>query len=145
MVNQTSTDNSRNNCQHPSSVKLPKIEMKKFSGDPTNLYGWSHLTHQFILILICMKYLVNPFMTEAVIKQKLDWFLYDNGLRHERVNEDEVSRKRSILLIFWLEKQKLQLRDLHQTIKIMIARDLLSEAFGDTQALISAHVSKFCL
>ena len=68
MVNQTSTDNSRNNCQHPRSVKLPKIEMKKFSGDPTNLYGWSHLTHQFILILICMKYLVNPFMTEAVIK-----------------------------------------------------------------------------
>ena len=89
-----------------------------------------------------MKYLVNPFMTEAVIKQKLDWFLYDNGLRHERVNEDEVSRKRSILLIFWLEKQKLQLRDLHQAIKIMIARDLLSEAFGDTQALISAHVSE---
>ena len=37
MVNQTSTDNSRNNCRHPSSVKLPKIEMKKFSGDPANL------------------------------------------------------------------------------------------------------------
>ena len=24
----------------------------------------------------------NPFMTEAVI---IDWFLYDNGLRHKRV------------------------------------------------------------
>ena len=30
----------------------------------------------------------NPFMTEAVIIQKpMDWFLYDNGLRHERVKE----------------------------------------------------------
>ena len=39
---------------------------------------------------------INPFMTEADIKQKLetidlwsksmDWFLYDIGLRHERVN-----------------------------------------------------------
>ena len=26
---------------------------------------------------------VNPFMAEAV----MDWFLYDNGLRHERFNE----------------------------------------------------------
>ena len=26
-------------------------------------------------------------MTEAVLQRKLmDWFLYDNGLRHERVN-----------------------------------------------------------
>ena len=30
----------------------------------------------------------NPFMTEAVIT---DWFLYDNGLRHERVKENVVS------------------------------------------------------
>ena len=32
---------------------------------------------------------INSFMTEAVIIQKLvsmDWFLYDNGLRHKRVN-----------------------------------------------------------
>ena len=30
--------------------------------------------------------LVNSFMTEAVIIRKsVDWFLYDNGLRHERV------------------------------------------------------------
>ena len=28
--------------------------------------------------------MINPFMTEAVIKS-MDWFLYDNGLRHERV------------------------------------------------------------
>ena len=28
----------------------------------------------------------NSFMTEAVIIQKsMDWFLYDNGLRYERV------------------------------------------------------------
>ena len=29
-------------------------------------------------------------MTEAVIIQKpvIDWFLYDNGLRHERVNKN---------------------------------------------------------
>ena len=28
-------------------------------------------------------------MTGAVViqKQSMDWFLYDNGLRHERVNE----------------------------------------------------------
>ena len=31
--------------------------------------------------------MVNPFMTEAVIilGKSVDWFLYDNGLRHERV------------------------------------------------------------
>ena len=29
---------------------------------------------------------INPFMTEVVIIQKPDWFLYDNALRHERVN-----------------------------------------------------------
>ena len=29
---------------------------------------------------------INSFMTDAVIMSKLmDWFLYDNGLRHERV------------------------------------------------------------
>ena len=29
---------------------------------------------------------LNSFMTEAVIICKsMDWFLYDNGLRHERV------------------------------------------------------------
>ena len=30
---------------------------------------------------------LNSFMTEAVIMQSksIDWFLYDNGLRHERV------------------------------------------------------------
>ena len=27
---------------------------------------------------------LNPFMTEAVSKS-MDWFLYDNGLRHDRV------------------------------------------------------------
>ena len=31
----------------------------------------------------------NPFMTEAVI---IDWFLYDNGLRHERVNEKTTNK-----------------------------------------------------
>ena len=31
-------------------------------------------------------YVLNPFMTEAVMKELIDWFLYDNGLRHERVN-----------------------------------------------------------
>ena len=31
------------------------------------------------------KGILNPFMTEAVI---MEWFLYDNGLRHERVNEE---------------------------------------------------------
>ena len=35
---------------------------------------------------------LNPFMTEAVIIyidlfcKPIDWFLYDNGLRHERVD-----------------------------------------------------------
>ena len=31
-----------------------------------------------------MKYFFNPFTTEAV---SMDWFLYDNGFRHERVNQ----------------------------------------------------------
>ena len=30
---------------------------------------------------------LNSFMTEAVIIQKPDWFLYAKGLRHERVKE----------------------------------------------------------
>ena len=30
---------------------------------------------------------LNPFMTEADMRGKsMDWFLYDIGLRHERVN-----------------------------------------------------------
>ena len=39
----------------------------------------------------CLNISFNPFMTEAVIISKpvhwfaMDWFLYDNGLRHERV------------------------------------------------------------
>ena len=36
-------------------------------------------------------YYINSFMTEAVIidleSKSVDWFLYDNGLRHERVNK----------------------------------------------------------
>ena len=36
VVNQISSDNSRNDRQHPGNVKLPTIDIKKFSGDPTN-------------------------------------------------------------------------------------------------------------
>ena len=32
-----------------------------------------------------VQFSINSFMTEAVIIQKPEWFLYDNGLRHERV------------------------------------------------------------
>ena len=29
----------------------------------------------------------NSFMTEArLLRKSMDWFLYDNGLRHERAN-----------------------------------------------------------
>ena len=53
----------------------------------------------------------NSFMTEAVIKAKpwsksMDWFLYDNILRHERVNVfspsihwDNYSRKKELFLM----------------------------------------------
>ena len=37
----------------------------------------------------------NPFMTEAFIIQKLcksmDWFLYDIGLRHEKIKKDLIN------------------------------------------------------
>ena len=34
---------------------------------------------------------INSFMIEAVMLCKsIDWFLYDNGLRHERVNETDM-------------------------------------------------------
>ena len=42
-----------------------------------------------------MDHAFNPFMTEAISyrnqsidlqSKSMDWFLYDNGLRHERVN-----------------------------------------------------------
>ena len=32
-----------------------------------------------------VQFSINSFMTEAVIIWKPEWFLYDNGLRHERV------------------------------------------------------------
>ena len=35
--------------------------------------------------------LLNLFMTEAVMQRKsMDWFLYDNGRRHERVKITQV-------------------------------------------------------
>ena len=42
-------------------------------------------------------YIVNSFMTEAVIIEKpvhqsMDWFLYDDGLRHERVKHMRLSK-----------------------------------------------------
>ena len=34
---------------------------------------------------------INSFMMEAVMLCKsIDWFLYDNGLRHERVDETDM-------------------------------------------------------
>ena len=34
-------------------------------------------------------------MTEAVIIKSMDWFLYDNGLGHERVNYHLLTVNRS--------------------------------------------------
>ena len=45
--------------------------------------------------------LPNPFMTEAVIMvcKSMNWFLNDDGLRHERVNElDSINSKFSTLM-----------------------------------------------
>ena len=39
---------------------------------------------------------LNPFMTEAVSKS-MDWFLYDNGLRHERVKWVKRSFRENVL------------------------------------------------
>ena len=43
--------------------------------------------HDFIYLLVIIQ--VNSFMTEPLSYRNqsidLDWFLYDNGLRHERV------------------------------------------------------------
>ena len=36
IVNQISTDHPRNDCQHPENLKLPKIEIRMFSGNPAN-------------------------------------------------------------------------------------------------------------
>ena len=35
----------------------------------------------------CILNILNPFITEAVViySDVMDWFLYDNGLRHEKV------------------------------------------------------------
>ena len=50
--------------------------------------------HQYVIHDIN---LVNSFMTEALsyrnqsidlMRKSMDWFLYDNGLRHERVNSN---------------------------------------------------------
>ena len=43
-------------------------------------------------------------MTEAVIRKSMDWFLYDNGLRHERVKHSFV---KMLQLKTWLEFQSL--------------------------------------
>ena len=43
--------------------------------------------HDFIYLLVIIQ--VNSFMTEPLSyrnqSRSMDWFLYDNGLRHERV------------------------------------------------------------
>ena len=41
---------------------------------------------KFRTCIFKQKVTFNPFMTEADIIQKpMDWFLYDNGFRHERI------------------------------------------------------------
>ena len=37
-------------------------------------------------------------MTEAVIVKLMDWFLYDNGLRHERVNYSVMETLSQVVL-----------------------------------------------
>ena len=38
--------------------------------------------------------LINPFMTEAEQSKSMDWFLYNNDLRHERVKGKSLNRSR---------------------------------------------------
>ena len=47
-----------------------------------------------MFLKLCAEF--NSFMTEAVIiwSKSMDWFLYNNGLRHERVNTEELSQHR---------------------------------------------------
>ena len=44
-----------------------------------------------MIMVYTLLLIFNPSMTEAVII--MDWFLYDNGLRHERVKEQIISLK----------------------------------------------------
>ena len=59
----------------------------------------------------------NPFMTEAVIyrnqsidllHKSMDWFLYDNGLRHERVKYFSVD----LIKLEFESKERLNFNDI---------------------------------
>ena len=57
--------------------------------DLSNTKNSLKCNHFLILLFLIYVLWLNSFMTEAVIIQKpvhLDCFLYNNGLRHERVN-----------------------------------------------------------
>ena len=57
---------------------------------------------------LLIAFLFNSFMAEAVIirnqsiyllRKSMDWFLYDNGLRHERVKQNQKNETRLKLLV----------------------------------------------
>ena len=57
---------------------------------------------------LLIAFLFNSFMAEAVIirnqsiyffRKSMDWFLYDNGLRHERVKQNQKNETRVKLLV----------------------------------------------
>ena len=49
------------------------------------LYSVSHpFCIQFHLIYILSTY-ISPYQNKKALTLSMDWFLYDNGLRHERV------------------------------------------------------------
>ena len=56
IVNQVSTDNSRNDLQLPGNVKLPKIEIKMFGADPTN---WNAFIQPFDAVIHSNPHLSN--------------------------------------------------------------------------------------
>ena len=57
---------------------------------------------------LLIAFFFNSFMAEAVIirnqsiyllRKSMDWFLYDNGLRHERVKQNQKNETRLKLLV----------------------------------------------
>ena len=69
IVNQISTDNSRNDPQLPGNVKLPKIEIKKSSGDPTN---WNAFIESFDAVIHSNPHLSNIDRMHYLVNHMID-------------------------------------------------------------------------
>ena len=69
---------------------------------------WFYNSLQYTLFIFTNHFFLNPFMTEAdMLRKSMDWFLYDIGLRHERVmTREAVSFEKVFHWTQWNQKKQ---------------------------------------